>query len=265
MKEVKCRLAMYPTISLDNEEVLDKFLELFEKNEELVPEKWGRNERTTIKYINEEVKKNALDENHIKKYLFLSRKKNISYLGWTSIENSTVSYLNFTFIYPENKLQDFFDFADDMVELLNPRFCTAAIDNELITLKSETEKKLYSQMKSSKESLSATFFSDGPIGLSLRTYCDKHMIEYFGKEKFLNAPMYVKQMENGGVRLDLVEKPWNTDEKTIFEKWIKDMEYFKDVELFGTVVRYLGEDYIIDSGLCVKPSAKWRPFFKTWW
>ena len=68
-----------------------------------------------------------------------------------------------------------------------------------------------------------------------------------------------------GVRLDLVEKPWNTDEKTIFEKWIKDMEYFKDVELFGTVVRYLGEDYIIDSGLCVKPSAKWRPFFKTWW
>ncbi|MCQ2019424.1 hypothetical protein HNS01_18575 (plasmid) [Clostridium butyricum] len=265
MKEIKCRLAMYPTVSLDNEEIVDEFLNLLEKDDELVPEKWGRNERTSIKYKHEELKKNVLDERYIKKYLFLSRKKNNSYLGWTSIENSKVSYLNFTFIYPENKLQFFFDFADDMVELLNPRFCTASIDSEPIILNTEAEKKMYSQMKESKESLSATFFSHGPIGLSLRTYCSKHMIEYFGKEKFLNAPMYVKQMKNGGVRLDLVEKPWDTDEKIIFEKWVKDMEYFKDVELFGTVVRYFGEDYIIDSGLCVKPSAKWRPFFKTLW
>lgn len=263
MKEIKCRLAMYPTISLDNEEVLDKFLNLFEKDEELVPEKWSRNERTTIKYINEEVKKNALDQRHIGKDLFLSRKNNISYFGWTSIENSKVSYLYFTFIYPENKLKNFFDFVDNMVELLNPRFCTASIDNDPIILNTEAEKKLYSQMKSSKESLSATFYSHGPIGLSLRTYCDKHIIEYFGEEKFLNAPMYVKQMKNGGVRLDLVEKPWDTDEKTIFEKWIKDMEYFKDVELFGTVIKYLGEDYVIAPSLCIKPSVKWRAFLKT--
>lgn len=265
MKEIKCRLAMYPTVSLDNEEIVDKFLNLLEKNDELVPEKWGSGERIRIKYEREEFKSFVLDESHSQCDVFLHRNRENKYMGYTSIDNGRGSYLNFKFNYPGDKLKNFFDFADDMVELLNPIFCTASIDSEPIILNTEAEKKMYSQMKESKESLSATFFSHGPIGLSLRTYCSKHMIEYFGKEKFLNAPMYVKQMKNGGVRLDSVEKPWDTDEKTAFEKWIRDMEYLKDVELFGTVEKYLGEDYVIAPSLCVKPSAKWRPFFKTLW
>lgn len=267
MKEVECILSMYPTVSLDNEEVLDTFLNLFETYEDLVPEKWGRSERTNIKYKKEEVKKIILDldEAHGKSYVFFRRKKKNSYLGWTSIDNSTVSYFNFTFKYAENKLKDFFDFTDKIVEILNPRFCTASINNNEIIVETEEEKKLYSQMSYSRETLSATFFADGPMGLSLRTYCDKHMIEYFGKDKFLRAPMYVKQMKNGGVRLDLVEEPWNADGRTIFEEWIKDMKYFKDIELFATVFRFRGEEYVIDPLTCVKVSPKWRPYFKTLW
>ena len=96
---------------------------------------------------------------------------------------------------------------------------------------------------------------DGPLGISMRTYLNEEMIELFGMDYLLELPAYVEKLEWGGLRIDLVKEPWNTEMDEIFEAWIKAMNYLKSAKVFSEYI-YKGDGILAN----IITSDIWRKF-----
>jgi hypothetical protein len=81
---------------------------------------------------------------------------------------------------------------------------------------------------------------DGPGGLGMRTYIGPRLVDFFGRDRLLSTPVPVAELDWGGVRLDLVERPWEAPEADLLSAWQAAMNHLRPAEVFAEVER--GED-----------------------
>ncbi len=261
MKPNLFKITMFPNISLKEKDALEMLLDLFDKNEKLVPDKWGNSERVRINYDREEIVANVLTQNRRFDDIFIYRnKKTIKYNGWFTTPKSNRAFLSFDFdkSISDKYYKEYFELSDNLAHILKPRFGVTTIWSDEIELNDNNRKALFWNMFESRSVRPASFLPDGPVGVGLRTYFNEDMINLFGKEFLLNAPAYVEELEWGGIRIDLVKEPWNTEMELIFEEWIKVMDYLEEANVFSEYV-FRGEDVMAK----VITSDKWKDFVKS--
>jgi hypothetical protein len=84
---------------------------------------------------------------------------------------------------------------------------------------------------------------DGPGGLGMRTYIGPHLVEAFGRDRLLSTPVPSTELDWGGVRLDLVERPWEAPEAELLAAWQAAMSHLRPAEVFSEVERG-GDGYV---------------------
>lgn len=257
MKCITTEITMFPTVSINNEEILDKFLNIFEEDNEIYPAKWGTSERPKLKYNKEKVKNIILDKNQNKQLLFLygDAIKN-NYTGFMSIDNELSGRFHFKFNYKKEDLYKFYIILDKLVELLKPRFCVSNPSFQDFIIEDKEKRKKLNYIDACCTNFSALFFANGPLGLGVRTYFDKETVEYFGKDNFLYAPAFVKEMSGGEIRIDLLKELCNLNLEEILKNWTELMRYFEKLELFAVPTICNSEGIIIRT----KPNNKWGDF-----
>lgn len=260
MKPNLFRISMFPNVEL-KEQNLKELLNIFDEDDKITPEQWGNDERVRLKYDKEEIIDKVSSESNKFDYIFLYRnKKVIKYDCWFSTKKVNRSYLKVEFSKNMNKKhwEYFFDVSDSIARITKPRFGVTTMWSDEMLLKDDEEKAMFENMLMSRGPVPANFLSEGPLGVGLRTYFNEDIINLFGRDFLLNAPAYVEELDWGGIRMDLVEEPWNTEMDIVFESWIKVMDYLKEANVFSEYI-YRGEDVMAK----VVTSEKWKTFVNT--
>lgn len=135
--------------------------------------------------------------------------------------------------------KEFFDLSDELSNIVKPRFATACIWCDDLKI-DDKDKGKFQHMLHSRSVAPVSFLPDGPLGISIRTYLNQEMIELFGEDYLLKLPGYVEKLKWGGLRIDLVKEPWNSEMDEIFAAWIKAMNYLKSSKVFSEYI-YKGE------------------------
>jgi hypothetical protein len=93
-------------------------------------------------------------------------------------------------------------------------------------------------------------YSYGLKTLSARTWFGSYLVELIGQERLHNCGGYAQDMKSGGVLLDLVKDPWQTDAQTLTDAQKKIKGNLESTGVFGDYARLLK----------LKPGANWSPF-----
>lgn len=258
MKPNLFRISMLPTISLQEKTNLEQLLDLLDKNEKLIPNKWGNDERIKVDYKRSEIIEKVLTKDiRFNEVFVYKNEKHIKYEGWFLTEKSYRAYLEFQFSKNMSRKywKEFFCLSDNIANIVKPRFGVTTMWSDEIKIDSYDSKASFYNMIESRSCSPGEFLPDGPLGVGLRTYFNKEMINLFGRKFLLNAPVYVEELEWGGIRMDLVKEPWNTEMECMFETWIKVMDYLKKAEVFSNYV-FRGEDVMAK----IVTTEKWKRF-----
>lgn len=73
----------------------------------------------------------------------------------------------------------------------------------------------------------------GPGGLGAYTWLGAPMVALIGSDRLASAPVEVRELAGGGVRIDLVDDPLAADDATLAAAWTKAMARLADAEVFA--------------------------------
>ncbi len=249
-------ISLFPTQAVEGEQ-LAKMLNLFEAEEKLMPEKWGSEERIRKAYDTREIQQQVKEGIEIGSRRFddvyLYRTKKLKYSGRFSTRLHLRSYLKFTSRdkVKEEEKKMFFELGDKMARLTKPKFGVSHIlFGDSMGVENTIE---YELMEICGQPIPVEFLSYGALGVGLRTYFGEQFIECFGREFLLKAPAYIEELDWGGIRLDLIEEPWNIDRDQLLKKWREVMAYLDQKSVFAK--HEIKEDGSL--GVKINPSKVW--------
>jgi hypothetical protein len=125
----------------------------------------------------------------------------------------------------EKECEKFFAFAGALVELFRPMFAILHMRWMLGKL-SEQYNRTYQ--------LSANdFLNYGPIALCARTWAGAHVFSLLGKENLLAVGLHCRETSWGGLEIDLVPEPWQSDFETVSACQKKAMKKLKPLGVLG--------------------------------
>jgi hypothetical protein len=90
----------------------------------------------------------------------------------------------------------------------------------------------------------------GLDSIAARTWFGSHLVKLIGQDLLHNCGGYAQDIKSGGVLLDLVENPWQTDAQTLTDAQKKVKGNLESTGIFGDYARVP----------LVKPGANWSPF-----
>lgn len=76
------------------------------------------------------------------------------------------------------------------------------------------------------------------------------------KNVIINTPAYIKELSWGGIRIDLVDDPWESDLEHLLERWLEVMEYLNKAEVIA--VPNFGDNM----GVTFNPNSKWKEYLR---
>jgi hypothetical protein len=94
-----------------------------------------------------------------------------------------------------------------------------------------------------------TFNTYGLHSIYARTWFGSHLVKLIGRERLYECGGYVQDTTWGGIRLDLVEEPWNADAETLSIAQKKTRQNLESSAVFGDYSRVLR----------YKPGTNWEP------
>ena len=123
MKPNYFTIAMYPTVSINQEEILGRLLDVFDSNEKFAPTHWGNSETVRVEYNREEILEKVILGRKVSE-VHLYRDKAVHYRGSFKVNWSHRSYLEFEFhkSIPKSLWSAFFELSDQIAEIVKPRF-----------------------------------------------------------------------------------------------------------------------------------------------
>jgi hypothetical protein len=83
------------------------------------------------------------------------------------------------------------------------------------------------------------FQSNGLVSISARNWFGPHLVQLIGRERINNCDGYVQDTAWGGVRLDLVEEPWQANAETLSIAQKKIRRNLEDSGVFGDYSKVL--------------------------
>jgi hypothetical protein len=247
--------SMFPSVSLQEKETLNQLLNVFELDKNFIPTKWGNNELIRLDYNQTEIMEKVLSKEKKFDEIYLYRTKNIKYNGSFDTYLSSRSFLNFSFdkSMPQKYWDIFFYLTDQIAEIVKPRYGVTHIVWPSPTPWTNERERQHKFMNFCSGPIPVGFGPNGPSGVGMRTYFSGDVLKLFGREFLKNTPAVVTELEWGGIRIDLLEKPWEADIDMLLDSWIKVMNYLEPAKVLA--VPCFNED---KRGVSFSANSAWK-------
>jgi len=258
MKPNLFNILMYPTVKLGEKQALNRLLDNFELNDKFTPTTWGNSETTSVSYNRDEIiAKSFYDIPQISE-VHLRRDKIVKYTGYFDLNSNLRSFLKFSFDKSMNGKykKDFFELSDQIAETVKPRYGVTHISWPAVTPWQTEKERNHKWMNLSSYPVPVKFFPNGPLGIGMRTYLSGDILEMFGRDVIVKSPAVIKDLSWGGIRIDLVENPWESDLEHLLERWVEVMEYLNQVEVIAV------PNFEDNMGVTFNPNNKWKDYMR---
>ncbi|MCG7376201.1 hypothetical protein MH215_04300 [Paenibacillus sp. ACRSA] len=227
-------ISMFPSVDLVNVDVINSILNVFGANEYFEPTLWGNSETVKVDYDRDEIIARILLQQPRFSELYLQRNHSIEYTGKLDLISNFRTYFGFDFKKPPKKLwPEIFKLSDEIASVIKPRYgITHGFWPVLTPWQSEVD-RLQKWMNFCSQPAPVTFGPCGPLGMGTRTYFSGDILNLFDKEIFEKIPAEVTEMDWGGIRIDLVAKPWEADANELLDRWTTVMDYMEQYDVFA--------------------------------
>lgn len=234
MKPNYFTIAMYPTVSINQEEILGRLLSVFDSNEKFAPTHWGNSETVRVEYNREEILEKVILERKVSE-VHLYRDKAVHYRGSFKVNWSHRSYLEFEFhkSIPKSLWSAFFELSDQIAEIVKPRFGVSQIFWKASYPWNTERERLHMWMNMSALPIPVRFLPNGPLGIGARTYLSGHILDMFDKELLLNSPAVVSELDWGGICIDLLQNPLEANIDMLLDSWLHVMKYLEPAQVMA--------------------------------
>ncbi|GAA0135328.1 hypothetical protein YSY43_21680 [Paenibacillus sp. YSY-4.3] len=91
----------------------------------------------------------------------------------------------------------------------------------------------------------------------MRTYFGGYVLEMFGRDFLMNTPAVVTELEWGGIRIDLSEKPWKLELNELILIWLRVIDYLATSNVLA--IPQFRED---KRTVLFSPNEVWRKYLK---
>ncbi|TWD92475.1 hypothetical protein FB550_11728 [Neobacillus bataviensis] len=258
MKPDLFSITMYPTVSINKDEILDQLLNVFESNGKFAPTHWGNSEIVKVEYNRNEIIERVVSDSNITE-IYLYRDKDVKYLGSFEVNWSPRSFLKLEFhkSIPKKLWPVFFELSDKIAEIVKPCYGVTHIFWPSAYPWNTERERLNMWMDLCANPVPVRFLPNGPLGVGVRTYISSHIMEMFGKEFLLNSPGVVSELNWNGIRIDLLSEPWKADNETLLDSWLRVMEYLESSNVMA--IPDFDDDHM---GVSFSPNIAWKEYLK---
>ncbi|MDM5155433.1 hypothetical protein QUF88_16960 [Bacillus sp. DX1.1] len=252
-------IEMYPTVSLNKEEILSRLLDVFESNEKFAPTHWGNCETVRVEYNREEILEKVISERRVSE-VHLYRDKSVNYRGSFEVNWSHRSFLEFEFhkSIPKKLWPAFFELSDQIAEIAKPRYGVTQIFWPLSYPWNTEHERLHMWMEISSQPVPVRFLPNGPLGLRARTYFGGHILDMFGRNLLLNSPAVVSELNWGGICIDLLNNPLQADSDMLLDSWLHVMKYLEPAQAMA--IPSFHESRMV---VTYSPNVAWKDYLKS--
>ncbi|SFD49470.1 hypothetical protein SAMN04488168_14515 [Bacillus sp. 491mf] len=259
MKPNYFSIAMYPTVSFNDEEILGRLLDVFESNEKFAPTHWGNCETVRVEYNREEIIEKVISERRVSE-VHLYRDKSVNYRGRFEVNLSHGSFLEFEFqkSIPQKLWPDFFELSDQIAEIAKPRFGVAQICWPVPYPWNTERECLLMGMNISSQPIPVRFLRNGPLGMGARTYFGGHILEMFGRDLLLNSPGVASELSWDGICIDLLKNPLEADGDILLDSWLHVMKYLEPAQVMA--IPSFDDDRM---GVTYSPNVAWKDYLES--
>ncbi|MFB7816878.1 hypothetical protein [Paenibacillus chitinolyticus] len=251
-------ISMYPTVSICDEQVLGNLLSVFENNTKFTPTQWGNSETIRVEYNRDEIIEKAIMERRVSE-INLHRDKSVKYSGSFSLLTNPRSYLDFEFnkSMPQKLWPVFFELSDQIAENVKPRWgVTHIFWPPTYPWNSERERQ-HMWMNLCSQPVPVKFLPSGPLGVGIRTYFGGHILDLFGRDFLKKSPGIVTELSWGGIRIDIMDKPWEAEKEILLDKWLSVMNYLHSAHVLA--LPSFDEDHM---GVSFSPNSAWKKYLE---
>ena len=252
-------ITMYPTVSFNEEEVLGRLLDVFESNEKFAPTHWGNSEMVRVEYNRQEILEKVVSEHKVSE-VYLYRDKSVNYSGSFEVNWSHRSFLKFEFheSIPKKLWPAFFELSDQIAEIAKPSYGVTQIFWPLSYPWNTERERLQMWMEISSQPIPVRFLPNGPLGVGARTYFSGHILEMFDKELLQNSPAVVSELDWGGLCIDILNNPLESDSDTLLDNWLQVMKYLEPAQVMA--IPSFHESRMV---VTYSPNIAWKDYLKS--
>ncbi len=225
---------MYPTVSFKNEKILGNLLDVLESYEAFKPTHWGNSETMKVEYNREELIEKVMDEGKVSE-IHLYRNKSASYHLDFDVNSGPRSFFNMIFSksIPKKLWIDFFTLSDQLAEITQPSYGLAHMFWPSSTSWGTERERLRSWMDICAQAVPVRFLPNGPLGLGTRTYIGSPVLNLMDAQVLYETPAQVSKLEWGGVKIDLLENPLESNPDTLLDPWLVAMKHLEKMDFFA--------------------------------
>ncbi|MBJ8117797.1 MULTISPECIES: hypothetical protein [Bacillus] len=259
MKPNYFTIAMYPTVAFNEEEILNRLLDVFESNEKFAPTHWGNCETVQVEYNRQEIIEKVILEQRVSE-VHLYRDKSVIYRGSFKIKLNRRSYLEFEFhkSIPKKLWCAFFELSDQIAEIAKPSFGVAHVFWKANYPWNTERESLHMKMNISSLPIPVRFLPNGPLGVGARTYFSSYILEAFDKKLLLNSPGVVSELNWGGLSIDLLQNPLEAHIDTLLDSWLSVMNHLEPAQVIA-IPRFHESRMVVT----YSPNVAWKKYLES--
>lgn len=227
-------ISMFPSVDLQEIAVINNLLNIFETKDYFKPTLWGNSEMVKLDYDRAEIKERITMQQPRFSELYLQRTDSIEYSGSFDLISSFRAYFGFDFKNTPKKLwPEIYELSEVIASIIKPRYGITHGFWPVSTPWQSERDRIHKWMNFCSQPAPVNFGPSGPLGMGTRTYFSGDILDLFHKETFLNIPADVTETDWGGIRVDLVAKPWEADVNELLDRWICVMDYMEQYDVFA--------------------------------
>ncbi|WFA85695.1 hypothetical protein [Paenibacillus amylolyticus] len=251
-------IIMYPTVDLNQREVLGHILDAFEATEKFTPTHWGNNEMVKIEYNRNEIFEKIFSVCGISE-IHLYRNNAVKFSGSFELNMSSRSFLKFDFhkSMPRILWPTFFELSDKIAEIVKPSYGVTHIFGESYYPWSNEHQKQHVWMDACSYPVPVQFLQNGPLGVGSRTYFGSYILDMIDREVLLNSPGVVSKLDWGGISIDIFNGSFGTEEDRLTDNWLRVMKYLEPSQVFA--IPSFDEDRM---GVSFHPNMVWKEYLR---
>lgn len=235
-------LAFMTTLALRDLHGIRRLLDGLESVSSLVPTHWGLDERARDTYersVMERTVCELIDDHYVPGFV---RRRSPRYEGYFSAQVTGLNYVKLQFGAPSGRdLSDVFALGDAMA---------ASLETEYGFVHRVWNLGEISQLYSEAGVIQVDEFQQcGPQSLATRTWFGAHIAALLDRSVLRESGALVRDTPWGGIQVDLVEAPWETDFETLRRRQMEIMALLQSSGVFG--------DYSVPFEC--RPGPQWIP------
>jgi len=227
---------MVGTRPLYRQDVLLPLVRQLQGHPLLAAEAWGLDDHTNRPYDDQSIARLATDEPS-GNILQLRRSKRIKHTTFLLLGTQPGISIELS---PKTHARDWpalFELGDALAEVYRPDFAWVHLFADVEPPFAEPVEATRFLMDAGVGGAGAAYEDFGPGGLGLRTYIGPRFVQLFGHALLLATPAVVAELPWGGIRVDLVEQPWQAAPSVLTSAWQAAMDHLRPAQLFSTPER----------------------------